>query len=282
MSKKSRKSVAKRSGELTTGYNQRSFCSQPYQDEQFVTLRYLAQADLTASVGIASYGLRLNSGYDPDYTYTGVQPLGFDQWAAIYSKYTVYSADVVVRAVSRTASGSLDVGMLATVDNNVPLLEACYGGRRGIVKSTTGGAPPAVLTQSYNICDIMGVSKAAIDIDDQFSSTTIGNNPTRPAYLWVVFNTSGASDTFSVAIELKMKIKFWLPNLVTTSLHKRIQPRVAEGPSTNVSRPIEGLHELGMLEKQVEDLRRKIAGIAHGCDPGCICAPRSTVAETPR
>lgn len=283
MSKKSRKSTANRCGALATGYSQRTFCSQPYQDEQFVTLRYYAQADLTATAGLASWGFRLNSPYDPDYTYTGVQPLGFDQWGAIYSKYVVYRTDVTVRATSRTVSGVLDVGMLATVDTNIPLLEACYGGRRGVARSTTGGAPPAVLKQSYSIAQLMGVSEAAIDIDDAFGAQTIGSNPPRPAYLWVVMNTSGASDAFSVAVELKMKVKFWLPNLVTTSLTKRVRPRVVEEPSTGLVTITAGAESvIGSLEKQVEELKREIARTAHGCGPGCIRASCSCAVEKPR
>lgn len=33
--------------------------------------------------------MRLNSLYDPDYTYTGHQPLGYDQLSPLYTKYTV-------------------------------------------------------------------------------------------------------------------------------------------------------------------------------------------------
>jgi hypothetical protein len=221
----------KRSGGGLLDYKQRQFCPQPYQDEVFVTLRYLGEVDATATVGVYAYLFRINSPYDPDYTFTGVQPVGFDSWAGIYSKYVVYSCDCCVRATSRTSLGTLNVAMVPTVDNTIVTLEAAYGSRRGAIGTTTGGASPIVLRKNFPIHEVMGVSAAAIDIDDQFSSTTQGSNPTRPCYLQVIVNTSGASDAFSLAVELRMKVKFWLPNLTSTSL-TTVRPRQRVDPDS--------------------------------------------------
>jgi hypothetical protein len=37
------------------------------------------------------YQFRLNSAFDPDYTSTGHQPMGFDQWSSYYNHYVVES-----------------------------------------------------------------------------------------------------------------------------------------------------------------------------------------------
>lgn len=42
------------------------------------------------------YFFRANDMFDPDYTSTGHQPLGFDQWMSLYNKFTVTSSKIKV------------------------------------------------------------------------------------------------------------------------------------------------------------------------------------------
>jgi hypothetical protein len=55
-----------------------------------VILRYSAEISLHAASGVAvSYVFRANDLYDPDYTSTGHQPLGFDQLCLFYKRFLV-------------------------------------------------------------------------------------------------------------------------------------------------------------------------------------------------
>lgn len=58
---------------------------------------------------------RLNSLYDPDYTGTGHQPLGFDQWASVYDKYYVRRARIKVTELKDASTNVTPCGMFLGV-----------------------------------------------------------------------------------------------------------------------------------------------------------------------
>lgn len=58
-----------------------------------IPMRYCETVTLSAAAGtMAKYVFRANSIYDPNYTGTGHQPSGHDQWSAFYGRYTVIGA----------------------------------------------------------------------------------------------------------------------------------------------------------------------------------------------
>lgn len=61
----------------------------------YATTFLLIPGGTTAATG---HMFRLNSVYDPDYTATGHQPRGYDQWAALYAYYRVHVATYSVTA----------------------------------------------------------------------------------------------------------------------------------------------------------------------------------------
>lgn len=70
-----------------------------FPDYYTTTLKYCEMINL--DVGIAttavSYVYRANSLFDPNYTGTGHQPMGFDDLSRIYNKYSVIKAHMKVR-----------------------------------------------------------------------------------------------------------------------------------------------------------------------------------------
>lgn len=72
-------------------------------------LRYCDQLVLLAP-GVAGtsrvHSFRANSLYDPDYTGTGHQPIGFDQYMQFYNHYTVVGAKITATFVSGGTSAS--------------------------------------------------------------------------------------------------------------------------------------------------------------------------------
>lgn len=241
MSRKGSKGASKSArGGGIVGYAKQSFCSQPFRDEELVTLRYQTTVDTTTSASIYNYQFRINSVFDPDYTSVGYQPLGFDQWASIYSRYTVYSCEAVVTAVSRTASGMLNVGVAANTDNTVLSFAGAASMRRGKVGSTTGGARPIVIRLNTKVHETFGVAPEAIDIDDFYSAAT-STNAGKTGYLNISCQTSGATDSLSLQMELRYKVKFWMPSLasVSTSYHlnrsKAMDPTLQTTPTTTSS-----------------------------------------------
>jgi len=69
-----------------------------------VKLKYHANSSFSCTTGaVGTYGFKLNSCYDPDYTSTGHQPLGFDQWAQFYQSYVVSHVEVRVKMLNYSA-----------------------------------------------------------------------------------------------------------------------------------------------------------------------------------
>ena len=64
-------------------------------DSVRVHLRYNTRSSFGwTTTGFGAYVFNLSSLYDPDYTSTGHQPTGFDQWMLIYNRYRVYNVKV--------------------------------------------------------------------------------------------------------------------------------------------------------------------------------------------
>lgn len=90
-----------------------------------VTLTYCDDINVpNRDGGAAPYTFRLNSIFDPDYTSTGHQPRGYDQYASIFSKYCVVGAEVTVEPLYTTNAGSTEVALMGFIDDD--LLEPGY------------------------------------------------------------------------------------------------------------------------------------------------------------
>ena len=72
--------------------------------------------------GATSYRFRLNSIFKPNYTSTGHQPRGHDQWATIFSKYCVIGAKVKVEPIyssSSTGAGNTEITIKGYIDDDI-------------------------------------------------------------------------------------------------------------------------------------------------------------------
>lgn len=68
-----------------------------FPKKQLCELTYCAEVNIpNKNAGTAPQIFRLNSIFDPDYTSTGHQPRGHDQWATIYDKYCVIGCKAIV------------------------------------------------------------------------------------------------------------------------------------------------------------------------------------------
>lgn len=90
---------------------------------KLVRMRYSDDIAITfATAATASaYVLRLNSIHDPDFTGTGHQPMGHDEWVQFYEHYTVLSAKVRADfyGISSNPQQNASVGIMFSHDSNV-------------------------------------------------------------------------------------------------------------------------------------------------------------------
>ena len=69
--------------------------------------RYVDRISLDPTgIAAATYSFRANSLYDPDFTGTGHQPIGFDQLMAFYEHYTVIAARIKCTFICKSAAAT--------------------------------------------------------------------------------------------------------------------------------------------------------------------------------
>jgi len=86
-------------------------------------LRYTEHVtSITSTLGaLGSYVFRANGCYDPNYSSTGHQPMGWDQWSALYNHYVVLGAKMTLKVLPSASSTSpCIIGTIVTDGTAVP------------------------------------------------------------------------------------------------------------------------------------------------------------------
>lgn len=245
-------------------------CNEPVPKHMDVTLRYADSDDLTASVGAFSWQFRGNGPFDPDVTFVGVQPPAYDQWAALYQRYTVISSSIQVRAISRSVSNCMRVAVAPAADNSaVPSFDALSGFRYSVVGDTTGGANGITLRQRCKTAVVMGTTERSVLDSAQAAFDAAATGLPGQQWFWnIAVETSGSSDSVSLFVIVKYKLRFWRPVTQSTSLTASLLPRRGE------RRVRRGVTATAVPEKPTE-LTCEPRGGSRVTDPvihpGCSC-----------
>lgn len=73
---------------------------------KLVKLKYVTEIQLdAASNAVAVHNFMSNGIFDPDVTGVGHQPLGHDQWASVYDRYTVVGAKIKATPIATSSAG---------------------------------------------------------------------------------------------------------------------------------------------------------------------------------
>lgn len=179
---------------------------------------------VTLDPGVGSYTqnkYRANSCYDPDLTGGGHQPMGFDQWMAMYKKFCVIGARISVTPTTPNSASNQIPGYLCILlssDGNAGSAIASATGFwetqhriSGIVNYGEGGGlawnyPPGnTATGNFSAKKFFGVKSL---IGNQLYAGDAGANPSTGAYFEVTaFHNTGnnpAACTFEVHIEYEV------------------------------------------------------------------------------
>jgi len=258
-----------------------SCCKQPIPDSVGVTLRYSDSQDVTASVGAYSWQFRGNGPYDPDVTYTGVQPPCFDQWAALYDRYTVVSSTITVRAISRAVSNCMRIAVGPATSGGAQAFDAIAGQRYAVSKDTTGGAQAAVLSLDLMTATVGGVTKASVlDSASAGWDSAVSSTPAKQWFWNVAVETSGSSDALSLYVVVTYRVKFWQPAVQTVSLMTRPTGSPSQRRSAGATCTAHGVTATAEEEKPTDSLRARgglplsdpVIHVACPCD-NCRRAP---------
>jgi hypothetical protein len=175
-----------------------------------VVFPYPANVGLGEAAPLAGFAwsFRLNSLFDPDFTGTGVQPLGYDQFSALYGRYAVTLARFDV-TFANTTSLPIRVGFIISPQSTLPANSAVWS-MQPFSRSTTlgpvgSGKDVMTLNGSSSFYKEFGVTKRQFQDDADFSAST-SSSPVRILYLhlYTFGLTSAGNATCNSFLRLNM------------------------------------------------------------------------------
>lgn len=176
--------------------NKRTFVKLPYATEL---------KDVTTTTSFAVWQFRSNNIYDPDYTSTGHQPRGHDEWAIMYRNYRVHGVLVELFCnVFTTGMSSIfaiyphrSTAYPSTVESLIEAPDAKYrmfgDDEQGYIKKYVSNA------------HLFGVTKSQYKNDVDYSAY-FGASPTKEGTITVLF--ANQNMTTSTSHNLRVKLTY--------------------------------------------------------------------------
>ena len=158
------------------------------------------QADIT-TVPFTHF-FRLNSMYDPDYSFIGHQPYYYDQMASLYDRYTVFGCKVVLRAATDKKNGIIGFKAQPDVTGIASAVQAL---ERPMVKYAiiNSGGPSTTLSSYYRMSSLFGVSRKTIADEQNYSALNTAN-PTNTYFVQVFAQAADSLTPLDVSITLEL------------------------------------------------------------------------------
>lgn len=187
-------------------------------------LRYSTSASVNSASGaVATYVFRANDLFDPDFTSTGHQPMGFDQMMSFYNHFCVESSRIVA-VFKNQATGTMRCSVRIDADSTpltVPdqLLE--FGGLTTDTLEAKGvyGANKT-LQLSVNIPKIQGIPASSFMADPSLRGSSAASPSECTYYHLQVWDPLSAGGTVGIDILIEYRSWFLEPRDQIESLRK--------------------------------------------------------------
>jgi hypothetical protein len=189
-------------------------------------LRYSTTFSLTSTSGAitSTQVFRANDLFDPDFTGTGHQPMGFDQLMVWYNHFCVRSARIQLvfkNNISNAPTVCLRVDADSTpltVIDRIVELGGCVTENLEI-KGSYGANKK--LSLSIDIAKLQGISPSAMTADANLRGTA-ASSPAEVSYFHItMWDTSGTTGGVEVDVILEQTATFFEPRDITESLVQR-------------------------------------------------------------
>lgn len=132
----------------------------------------------TNGIGILYHQFNANSLYDPDFTFTGHQPRGFDQLMTLYQSYTVTGVKIIVEGRLTSANldtnpitGNIILGCLQPNGGVLPVDMTDASENRQYATYVRGDQTSFKLSKYFSIAKIVGVPSSRVITNDQYTGT---------------------------------------------------------------------------------------------------------------
>jgi len=147
-----------------------------FPDKTLVKLPYAFSSQITSALSSNDVVWNANSLFDPEQTFTGHQPRGFDQWAIIYNRYRVYAISGTIVIRQRAAHGiaaNLIFNNSDTALTSATLPQELV--RSGYPMVTSSNQPPIRISFKKSLPAIAGVTSTVYRSDDRYQALTSAN-----------------------------------------------------------------------------------------------------------
>ncbi len=183
-------------------------------------LRYTKVETFSGSplAGNTYYG---NGPYDPEYAVGGDQPVGYDQYAAFYTRYRVYACNIRVHYIpTGTTTVPFYCALAATTDTTAtttPRLLSQQPYSKTLICYSVAPFEP-VLSMNMTTAEIRGEPAKKVEYDDVFTSA-VTSVPTSLWYYNVSAEAIDASTNISgyFLVELTYDVEFYQRKLLSQS-----------------------------------------------------------------
>lgn len=215
---RSRKRSAPRPKVLARSANQVGF---PMPKLVITSHKYVAQVQINPGAGVTgSYLFRANDLYDPDYTGTGHQPLGFDQMMVFYDHFKVLGSSI---RVAYTPTGTASIVGLGIVDQtgfsgtSEALMEQRGFKWRSMAAAGSEGA--VVMSKKVDLPKYFGQSFRGYMAENKYEGSGSAS-PTEDVF-WQLFvgPANGSDDIPStyVNVEIHYRVAYYEPKYLPQS-----------------------------------------------------------------
>ncbi len=177
-----------------------------------VYTNYLSLVESAVAVG-AFNAFAVNDLYDPDFSSTGNQPIGYDQWAQFYTRMRVMGCRATFTFAARSGDPCA-VGWMAHAQSTPTSSISAWAGQRfsdhRLIAGTSSG--PSVTSFSVNIplWDILSITKRQY-VDESDYSQVVGAGPVRRVFLSPWVRGFGTAATVALSVRLEFRVELCEP-----------------------------------------------------------------------
>jgi len=188
-------------------------------------LKYTERVSLTATSGIYTQQFwKLNGMFDPNYSGTGTQPEGFDQWMTLYDRFRVYKSKIKVTITTVGSTAALSSFRAVLVPQASFASENTFAGaadspyaQQRFNQGVTNR--PMVLSMTMPVSKFLGVPPQAVLEEFNYCGTSSAD-PSQTVY-WAIYVEPldlASSVQMFLYCEITYYADFYEHNLLDTSI----------------------------------------------------------------
>lgn len=182
-----------------------------------VNLRYSELLGINAPSASAStsYRFRANSGYDPNKTGTGHQPMGWTEYTSLYDRYVINGAKITVKTMWQSASSGGPLWIALGLQSSAAAWSTIQNAREnganvGVLAPYTCPMTSLDLVSTYSAKKQYGLSSEMLRASDKISAL-IGASPVNIEDFQILFEASNVtpSSNLTVLVEIDYNVTFF-------------------------------------------------------------------------